>query len=219
MGQIQIYHVYQPLFTLYDLEIFGYEVLTRCDNFSDIEHLFQQAMENKTLYELDTTSIFKALSTSGLSHKIFINIYPSTMLHPQFFTFLQEVEQRTMVKDSIVFEINESEKIKDRRLFKNIVNRLKRRGYEIAVDDYGKGEATFDFITDIDPHYIKLDQSFSRNLTDSFPKQQQIRSLVEICHERNMTLILEGIENKSELLVAAQLGVHVGQGYYLGKPK
>ncbi len=64
------YHVYQPLFSLENWDVFGYEALLRCKFFQNPESLFRLAVEKNRLYDLDCCSIYHAL-TSARSEPVY----------------------------------------------------------------------------------------------------------------------------------------------------
>ncbi|MFM1654829.1 EAL domain-containing protein [Brevibacillus sp. B_LB10_24] len=218
----QYYHSYQPLFRFSDWELVGYEAFFRCESFTP-EVLFTTLLEQDLMYELDTTSIYEAITSYAQSmtsapKNLFVNILPSTLLHPSLPSFLEKLQATNSVPNRyIIFEINEAEQITDYRAFGEAVRRLRQDGFRIALDDVGKGVASLQRIVEVEPDYIKLDRYFATDLSSSEKKQRMIQLLVTYC--RNHTfLILEGIETPEDLAAAKVLGVDIGQGYVLGKP-
>src|SRR5690606_29807466 len=87
------HHVYQPIINLHNMEVLGYEGLIRPDHSANAESLFQFAILSGKLYELDTASIHHALNATSHKSKStwFFNVFPSAMLIPCFFDFLQSI--------------------------------------------------------------------------------------------------------------------------------
>lgn len=213
-------HFFQPIYELKESKIYGYEALLRCKYFSDPEILFQIARECGFLYELDTCSIHNAITSMGdLQQKLFINVFPSTIVHHSFTQFIKKINLFFQSTEKVVFEINESEKIENIELLKKNIQFLKDEGYKVAVDDFGKGEISLETIVDLNPHYIKVDRSLGQNLYNSGKNQDVIKKLLFLCERTNMKLVLEGIEKKEDLDMAKALGVHYAQGYLLGEPR
>ncbi|PWA12698.1 hypothetical protein DCC39_04485 [Pueribacillus theae] len=214
------YHVFQPLYDLENWEVLGYEALLRCKFFSNPEELFQLVKEKNRLFELDRLSILRALAlldNFGYT-TLFLNVYPSTLVHPHFPGLLEKQVDRFLLNHTIVFEINEAEHIPDMGLLRRTLHLLKEKGYAIALDDFGKGESSMRSVMQLELDFVKLDRYFSTNLSGSMEKQNMIQHLLEICQQKKMLLILEGIEEPIDLAVAKVLGVHLGQGYLLKKP-
>lgn len=212
-------HVFQPIFNLTTWEIMGYEALLRCDFFQNTEQLIKSAINCNRLFDIDTLSIYKALtSISNGNEKFFVNIYPSTMMNKFFFNFLEKLKGCHLLIDNIVFKINQTEKILDFSSLNRMVNTIKNDGFTIALDDFGKGEITLEIVNELEPDFLKLDRCFSDGLFKSKEKQDKIQMLLEICRKKNINLVLEGIEDSRDLAIAKVLGVQLAKGFLLGEP-
>lgn len=224
----QFEHVYQPIWDLDTWNIFGYEALMRVVNKAvpNVEHLFQRAREEGCLYELDTMAIENSISNFPFSHLnkqlLFLNIYPSTILHEHFEDFLDDlIRKYPVIRDRIVFELNETrdeEDIWETAQLKEKIQIVKNYGFYVAIDDVGKEVFTLQRIIEFQPDYIKLDRYFSEELAMNKEKQQMISLLANYC-KRKMMLVLEGIEKEIDLAQAKLLRVPAAQGYLLGEPK
>jgi EAL domain-containing protein (putative c-di-GMP-specific phosphodiesterase class I) len=226
------YHVFQPIFDMEKWVEIGYEVLLRTNFAPNPEIAFQEAKKEKMLFELDSRSIKKAIRTYFLEGALqngylFINIYPSTILHPNFPSFLKDLMsdkdicyQIKLHNTKIVLEISESEYISVVNLnqFLKRIEIIKRYGILIAIDDIGKGFDTLLLIIELSPDFIKLDRCFSKDLAHSKQKQTFITLLKNYCDQQNCKVILEGIEKDIDLSIGKSLGLQYVQGYLLGRP-
>lgn len=214
-------HYCQPIFDLKADKQTGGELLLRTQ-FGAPDIIFKNAKKNNQLYELDTKSIINAIdSASALQGQLlFVNVFPSTVKNPSFIPFIEGLLDRKEINcENIVFELNEAEKVNDMGLLLNEINRLREYGFQIALDDIGKGPMGVTFILELNVNFIKLDRRFSRKLIESTKKQDWIKAVLYYCRLNNIKVILEGIENKETLDLAKRLGVDMGQGFYLGMPK
>ena len=91
-------------------------------------------------------------------------------------------------------------------------------GFRLAIDDLGNGSSSLRKVVELQPDFVKLDKYFSENLSLSIRKQRLIKLLVEFC-KGDSQIVLEGIEQKEDHDIGKKLGVDLGQGYYIGKPK
>ncbi|WP_066307790.1 EAL domain-containing protein [Bacillus sp. FJAT-29814] len=228
----EFYHVFQPIYDLNTMRIIGFEALLRSSSSLDPTIIFDEAIEVKQLFELDSRSIQKAVRTyltegSGIKGKLFLNVYPSTIIHPQFLKFLynimlekENLSQQVNVPFEIVFEISESEDMSDinMQIFKDRIRKIKENGILIAIDDIGKGFVPTQLLVEIEPNFLKLDHYFARDLYRSNRKQFLIKLLIKYCKEYNCYLILEGIENELDLATAQYMGIPYAQGYLIGRP-
>lgn len=228
--QIQsIEHVYQPIWKLDTWDVFGYEALLRLPDTAmnhNIESVLEQARVDDSLYELDTMSIFWAIQCFPFhqlkSVRLFINVFPSTLLHDNFESFINQTLQRyPQAKGKIVFELSETRHEHHIWRFhelKEKISFLKENQFQIALNDIGKEAATFEKINEFSPDIIKLDRYFARDLSTSREKQHMVSYLIEF-EMQGILLILEGIEEAIDLASAKLLRVPAAQGYLLGHPE
>jgi EAL domain-containing protein (putative c-di-GMP-specific phosphodiesterase class I) len=218
------FHYFQPIYNIKNWVKLGYEVLLRSEAYPNPELTFKQAIKEKQLYELDSRSIHKAIRTyrsAGLSKNdglLFLNIFPSTILNPNFPSFLKYFTNILQNSQQIVLEISESEMIEDFDTFKERIIELKKNGFLIAIDDFGRGYANFKFMIELEPDYLKLDRYFAKDLHLSKQKQTIVKSFVTYCREYKCNLILEGVETEQDMAMAKLLGIPIAQGFLLGKP-
>ncbi|WP_248924936.1 EAL domain-containing protein [Paenibacillus hamazuiensis] len=220
-------HAYQPIVHMGDRKILGFEALIR-SGIGNPEQLFEKARREDGLFDLDTKSVLQAVGRCNQlmpgNHKkqLFVNIYPSTLLHEQFHSFLEElVLQKSRTDLDIVFEINEAiEEFGNwnELLDRGILKLLHKKAILIAFDDVGEGAISLKQLVDFEPDYIKLSKYFTNGIEHSSNKQRIIRALVDFCGGGSSKLIVEGIENEAQFHILEQMGVVYGQGYLFSKP-
>ncbi|WP_407545152.1 EAL domain-containing protein [Priestia sp. HNGD-A6] len=218
--------VYQPIYALDSWETLGFEALLRTAFAKgQIEELFSLARRHNYLYKLDTMAIEGAIKNFPFevlkSENLFINVFPSTLLHPHFQRFLAYLlNTYKNAKHRIVWELNETlheKKLWESPAFFARVMSLKEAGFKIAIDDFGAGAAAMRQVSMYEPHYMKLDRSYAEGLADCKQKKDLIDLLVNYYPHTN--LILEGVERDKDLAAAISLNLHAAQGYLLGMPQ
>ena len=118
----------------------------------------------------------------------------------------------------LTLEITESAMIEDVSAVIRILEKFKKLGVKTALDDFGTGYSSLAYLRMLDVDFIKIDQSFLRNLTDSSETQIVIESLVRLAKGLEKKLVVEGIETDAQRDLVARLGCDVGQGYLFGRP-
>jgi diguanylate cyclase (GGDEF)-like protein/PAS domain S-box-containing protein len=95
---------------------------------------------------------------------------------------------------------------------------MRDAGIQVALDDFGTGYSSLSYLQKFDIDYIKIDQSFVRNLTPTSTDLVLCKAIIVMAHALGMAVIAEGIETQAQhdLLLAA--GCDYGQGYLLAKP-
>lgn len=218
--------VFQPIVSLRDGSVYGYEALSRGPIGTEMESpitLFDYAEKYNKLWELESLCRSKALEavyTMKAEIKLFLNVNPN-ILHDVKFRqgFTKEYLNKYAIDpERLIFEITEREAIKNISDFIQIVQNYKDQNYKIAIDDAGAGYSGLNLISDIKPHFIKLDMKLVRDVDKDVTKQSLIRSMSEFASLTNTLLIAEGIETENELSKLIEIGVQYGQGYLIQRP-
>lgn len=221
--------VFQPIVSLRDGSVFAYEALSRITDPSpemNIEELFHFSEIYNRIWDLEflcrTTALETAFQEKKLPPecKLFLNVNPNVMHDIKFrqgFT-KDYLNQYGITPEKIVFEITERNAIKDMQGFMSTVSHYKVQNYQIAIDDAGAGYSGLNLISDLRPHFIKIDINLVRNIHIDSIKYALVKSMVELSNIANISLIAEGIETFEELKTLINLGVQYGQGYYIQKP-
>ncbi len=223
----QISCVYQPIVALDDFSVLGYELLARGPAHSELHRpdtLFEVARAEARVQELDR--ICRMAATRGAStlppHLLrFINTEPINLFfHSRSDLLVQEFVDATPkdLRPRTVMEITENSVIEDFSRMRQVVRTLREQGFRIAIDDAGAGYAGLQTMVEIEPDFIKLDMSLTRNVESSLVKQKLVGTLRDFCREAGITLIAEGIETQAQLDTLVALDVGYGQGFLFAYP-
>ncbi|WP_171051788.1 EAL domain-containing protein [Alteribacter natronophilus] len=216
----------QPIVRASDEDVYGYEFLLRPrSQLYDFNpgSLFRFSQESGMQSMLDSEARMNAIRTSAmmLDHgtKRFINFLPNSIYDPEFClrsTFKAVEEYRIQPRD-LVFEVVETERIKDMDHLRKVFDYYRRSGVKVALDDLGAGYSTLDVMTDLRPDYAKLDRKLIMDCHLSTEKQKVIRMISNVAQSTGITLLAEGIESREEWEFL-RTQVDLGQGYFFGKP-
>jgi diguanylate cyclase (GGDEF)-like protein len=218
--------VYQPIISLKNGSVLGFEALSRGPRDSRMESptiLFDAARMYDKLWELELLCRIRALENAAWMNngfKIFLNVDPD-IIHDEKFRqgFTKEfVQEYGINPENIVFEVTEKRSISDLAGFRKIITHYKDQGYKIAVDDAGAGYSGLNMITDIHPHFIKLDMNLIRDIDKTGLKYALVRNFNEFCQVTDIRVIAEGIETENELNALIDIGIEYGQGYLIQRP-
>lgn len=220
-----LFHHFQPIFHLQENKAIGYEALLRSKTYSQPAEIFQKAFMTNSLYEIDMYSFYHAIKSYmqvDFIHEgkdLYINLYPSTLSHQDFVKDMEWIFkdlQFSSLQQHLVLEMIESEFITDYTVLRNVIHRLHQKRIRVAIDDFGKGEASLKLLVELDVDYIKIDRYFAEDLLHNNRKQQILTFLLSF--EQQEFIILEGIETVDQLTAAQTLKIPFGQGYFFGKP-
>jgi diguanylate cyclase (GGDEF)-like protein len=218
--------VYQPIVSLQNGSVFGYEALSRihlpeCP--LNIEQLFAIARRVGKLWELEKLCRTAALENAmkkPRTAKLFMNVDSNVIYDPELregFT-REKLEEYGFDPDDLVFEITERSAIGEMDVFVPSIEHYRQQNFKIAIDDFGAGYSGLSRVCALSPNYIKIDREIVRDIRNQPNKKSLVGSIVKFCKEMNIVLIAEGIETEEELDTLIRLGVDYGQGYYLGMP-
>lgn len=99
-----------------------------------------------------------------------------------------------------------------------ILHELKRHGIKISIDDFGTGYSSLSVLGQLPLDYLKIDRSFTKELTSASSSASIVKLIVDIGHSMNLQVICEGIEKGREVEALLQFGCEFGQGYYFHRP-
>lgn len=219
--------VYQPIFSLQNGNVLGYEALSRiclpeCE--LNIEQLFGIAKHVHKIWELEKLCRTNALENAAKkvrNSKLFINVDPNVIYDPELragFTH-EKLEEYGLNPDDLVFEITERSAIGEMESFTASITHYQKQNFKIAIDDFGAGYSGLSRVCALRPNFIKLDMAIVRDIHKFSNKSSLVSGIVKFCKEMNIALVAEGIETEAELDTLIRLGVDYGQGYYLGQPQ
>ena len=149
--------------------------------------------------------------------KCSINLSGLTMSDGTIAGFIRE--QRALhgiPAELIVFEITESEAIRNPAAASRLVDDLKAEGFGIALDDFGTGLATFEYLKRFPLDYLKIDGSFIRNLTTSPIDEEIVLSTVRVAQRLNVRTVAEHVHSREVLDRVTELGIGHLQGNLIG---
>ncbi len=152
------------------------------------------------------------------TYKCSINLSGLTMSDGSIATHIRE--QRLLhgiPAEKIVFEITESEAIRNPTAASRLVDELKAMGFGIALDDFGTGLATFEYLKRFPIDYLKIDGSFIRNLTSSTIDEEIVISTIRVAKRLNVRTIAEHVHSEEIYRRLLELGVTRIQGNHIGE--
>jgi EAL domain-containing protein (putative c-di-GMP-specific phosphodiesterase class I)/CheY-like chemotaxis protein len=210
--------VFQPIVELREGTVLGFEALSRFEDEPKRgpDGWFAEAREVGLGRDLELAAVELALSQiPNMPEEVFLSINASPEL------LADRVLERLLaggLGERVVVELTEHVRVEDYEDLNGAVEALRALGARLAVDDVGAGFASLQHILRLGPDMIKLDVSLTRDIDADLIRRALAASLVTFASEVGAQMIAEGIETRRERQALIDLGVTIGQGFYLARP-
>jgi diguanylate cyclase (GGDEF)-like protein/PAS domain S-box-containing protein len=149
-----------------------------------------------------------------------INLSGQSLTDLRLYDYIIRLLKETKVDPRrICFEITESAVIANMEIAQQFVNGMRKIGCRFALDDFGSGLSTFDYLKKLDVDFVKLDGSLIRDVATSRVSQAMVHAVNYVAHVMGMKSIAEFVETDAILQTLRNLSVDYAQGYAIGKPQ
>jgi EAL domain-containing protein (putative c-di-GMP-specific phosphodiesterase class I)/DNA-binding response OmpR family regulator len=219
----RIHTVYQPIFDLKTMELFGHEALTRGPEdsaFESPELLFQYAGEHEAIWELEQLCLESSARhySGNFGATLFLNVEAESVISLTG-RGMEALAPLLHLKQRAVLEVTERTAIRDIPVFREALARLREQGFRIAIDDAGSGYASLQSIAELRPNFLKVANTLITGLHSDTIKRDVVEMLVNLAQRIDAVCVAEGIETPQDLDECLRLGIPYGQGFYLGVPE
>ncbi|MDQ3028545.1 MAG: bifunctional diguanylate cyclase/phosphodiesterase, partial [Actinomycetota bacterium] len=220
---------YQPKVTLDDHKIVGAEALLRWEHptlgLIPPGDFIELAEHTDLAGPITDFVLHKALvqcaqwHRKGLELSVAVNLSAGN-LHDLRFPKMVAQALDTVGLDAawLELEITENTVMADPTRSMTVLSELRDLGVTLAIDDFGTGYSSLANLRDLPVHVIKIDKSFVGTMATDTGDATIVRAILELAHNLGMRTVAEGVENAETWRLLADLGCHVVQGYFIGRP-
>jgi diguanylate cyclase (GGDEF)-like protein len=217
--------MFQPIVSLDDGEVMGYEALARPEGFAamdSVEQVFEAARIGGQIRDLDWLCRRRAVEEAmrlPAGKPLFLNISAAALLDP-----VHGVDQLLLLLNNagrapttVVLEITEHERIRDYDILARVLASYRAEGIRFALDDVGEGHSTLELLAASSSEFLKLGRSLTMTST-KVGSRAAMDATMAFARVSGAVVIAEGVENEfvADLMKAG--GIRLGQGFGLGKP-
>ena len=115
-------------------------------------------------------------------------------------------------------EITESAVMDDAEFALRVLHSLRDEGIPLYIDDFGTGYSSLSYLQKLPVEYIKIDQSFVRDMTISKDSSLIVRSTIDLVRDLGRKTVAEGVETQEQWDQLAAAGCNIAQGYFIARP-
>jgi diguanylate cyclase (GGDEF)-like protein len=223
---------YQPLISLKDGEIIGFEALLRWNHaklgFISPVKFIPIAEESDLIIPItnwilkqttDQLAEWQKISTSYRNLMVSVNISGKHLAEEGL---LEEVKKclknSKLAPSALKLEITESTAMSNAERTIEILNKLNKLGVQLSIDDFGTGYSSLSYLHRLPFDTLKVDRSFVYPVGENGENSEILQTIVSLAKNLKMRVIAEGIETESQLQLLQNLGCDYGQGYLFSKP-
>jgi diguanylate cyclase (GGDEF)-like protein len=220
--------VFQPIASLRDGSIHAHEALIRGPKglpFHMPDALLAAARREGLLLEFEVACVVTALETWAALRqpgRLFVNLSAAAMIDMlrkrSSDAISRSIQKLGLQPRMLTIEITEQDHVTDIQALIEAVHKMREAGLLLALDDFGDGHSSLRLWSEIQPDVVKIDKYFTADLSHRPKKVQTLRALLQIAETFGTALVAEGIETADNLRIVRDLGIGLGQGYYLGRP-
>jgi len=222
---VKIVPFFQGIYDNEKKEIYKYEALARLkegDHFYSPYFFINVAQSSGFIHEITKIMLEKSfayLATLPKHIELSINITEYDLATKQLKEILIECLNKYDIEAKrITLEILEG--ITSNGAKNNIkqLNKLKKLGFKLAIDDFGVEYSNFERLTEIDIDFIKIDGKYIKSI-DKNPKSLQItKAICNFAHAMGIKVIAEFVEDENIQKIVKELGIEYSQGYHFSQP-
>ena len=210
----------QPVVDLRTGRTVGAEALARFDDGRTPDVWFAEAAQADQSERLELAAFDAALGqVTALDTFLAVNLSPAVLMSAALRVRLDRV-----VADDphqlrgLVIELTEHEQVSDYGALAAAMAPYRAHGLRLSVDDTGAGHSSLSHVLQLRPDMMKLDRQLITALDRDPIRRALVKSLGLFCADTQIDLIAEGVETAQEAEALRRIGVHLGQGFHLGRP-
>ena len=213
---------FQPIVDVVDRRIWAQEALVRGTDGAGAAAILGM-VDDASRYSFDQkcrTTAIEVASRTGLPDALSINFMPNAVYEPQacIRTTLMAAERNEFDLSRLIFELTETEIVRDPLHLRKIVTAYRRFGFRTAIDDFGAGFAGLGLLIDMQPDIIKIDRKLIAGIDAEPVRQAVLAGIAETAGRLGISIVAEGIERLEEARWLAAHGIRLMQGYLFARP-
>lgn len=223
---------YQPLISLKDGSLIGFEALLRWFHrergFISPAEFIPVAEETGQIIPITTWILkqtcaqlarWQKVSPAGRQLIMSVNISGKHLSYQSLLVDVEmALENARIAPSSLKLEITESAAMEDAEQTIRMLSHLKTLGVQLSIDDFGTGYSSLSYLHRLPVDTLKIDRSFVNAVGENGEDSEILQTIISLAKNLKLRVIAEGIETESQLGFLRAIGCDYGQGYLMSKP-
>lgn len=161
----------------------------------------------------------KKWSDKGYNLSVSVNISPKHFANGLIYDTMSKILSRTEITPSgIKIELLESVLLEDFEVAIKVIESVQALGIPVALDDFGSGYSSLEYIARLPLDYLKVDRTFAMNLDQRPSNKTILKTIMTLAGGMGVKTIIEGVETQNQLDFLKSIGADLVQGYFINKP-
>ncbi len=223
---------YQPIVTVEDGRIAGFEALVRWQHPERglllPGEFIMVAEEMGSIIQLDRWVAEEACKQLRLWHQKFrghsratmsVNLSATQLMRPDAVANIDMILRNTgLYGNSIKLELTESVLMENAKYASEVLEELRKLNIAISIDDFGTGYSSLAYLRRFEIDTLKIDYSFISRMLEDEENAEIVRTIVQLAKNLGQDTVAEGVETRSQYEALAKLDVNMVQGYFVAPP-
>jgi diguanylate cyclase (GGDEF)-like protein/PAS domain S-box-containing protein len=228
----QFFLQYQPIVSLDDFRVCGFEALIRWHHPErglisplDFIPIAEDTGQILAIGEWALNEACRQMHRWETAYPVAAPLFISVNLsckqfnHPLLIEQVADVIKRTRISPRrLKLEITESAVMDNIDSATSMLRQLRDIGVQLAIDDFGTGYSSLSYLHKFPIDTLKIDRSFVTRMAENPENIEIVRTIILLAQVLGMDVIAEGVETKEQLKILRDLKCEYGQGYYFSRP-
>jgi predicted signal transduction protein with EAL and GGDEF domain len=130
----------------------------------------------------------------------------------------QVLSENALAPENLRLELTESVTMRDEVRTTRILNELRTLGVRLCIDDFGTGYSSLSYLRRFALDILKIDRSFVTDMLNNSESQEIVKTILSLGRNLRMQVVAEGVETREQMTMLKSLGCELAQGYLFSRP-
>ncbi len=179
----------------------------------------QISMLDSYVWEEAARQIARWRKENHVSVPVSVNLSRVDVFDPELISTLDRiVAENGLTRGELKLEVTESAYTENADQLIRVIGELRRKGYEIEMDDFGSGYSSLNMLSSLPVDVLKMDIAFIRNIERDEKDFRLVELIIDIARYLKVPVVAEGVETDNQLNLLKNAGCDLVQGYYFSRP-